>query len=228
MILLEKLLAGLEVTVRPFAVCDVRGTAHLAFLDPSEFATVHYTLAGSGLVRVDGAPTVEARPYSFIIVPPGMAHRIEPLTNGAPLEPVGACTPPLPAGLERHAVGSGDHGVIVACGAVRVTYHATCDLFDYLDGPIVESFADDAPIRAMIEALLAELADPQAGTAAFAEAVMKQCLVVLLRRHCEGGECRVAWLSELENPRLAAALEAMLDAPEAPHTVERLATIAAP
>mgnify|MGYP006982481219 CR=1 FL=1 len=53
MILLEKLLAGLEVTVRPFAVCDVRGTSHLT-LDASEFATVHYTLAGPGLGRVLG------------------------------------------------------------------------------------------------------------------------------------------------------------------------------
>ena len=226
MILLEKLLAGLEVTVRPFAVCDVRGAAHLA-LDASEFATVHYTLAGSGLVRVAGAPPVEARPYSFIIVPPGMAHRIEPVDGGSPLAPVDPDAAPLPAGLERHAVGSGDHGVIVACGAVRVTYHATTDLFDYLDGPIAESFTDDTPIRAAIAALLAELADPRAGTAAFAEAVMKQCLVVLLRRHCVGGECRVPWLSALENPRLAAALEAMLDTPEAPHTVEKLATIAA-
>jgi len=226
MILLEKLLAGLEVTVRPFAVCDVRGTSHLT-LDASEFATVHYTLAGSGLVRVAGAPPVEARPYSFIIVPPGMAHRIEPVEGGSPLAPVDPDAAPLPAGLERHAVGSGGHGVIVACGTVRVTYHATTDLFDYLDGPIAESFTDDAPIRAAIAALLAELADPRAGTAAFAEAVMKQCLVVLLRRHCEGGECRVPWLSTLEDPRLAAALEAMLDTPEAPHTVEKLATIAA-
>ena len=226
MILLEKLLAGLEVTVRPFAVCDVRGDSHLA-MSPSEFATVHYTLAGAGLVRVAGAPAVEALPYSFMIVPPGMAQRIEPAAGGAPLGPMRADAAPLLAGLERHAVGSGDHGVIMACGAVRVTYHATTGLFDYLDGPIVENFADDAPIRATIEALLAEFADPQPGTAAFAEAVMKQCLVVMLRRHCEGGECRMPWLSALEDPRLGAALEAMLDVPEAPHTVAGLAAVAA-
>ena len=226
MILLEKLLAGLEVTVRPFAVCEVRGTSHLA-MAPSDFATVHYTLAGAGLVRVAGAPVVEARPYSFIIVPPGMAHRIEPATGGAPLESVGVGAASLPAGLVRHAVGSGDNGVIMACGTVRVTYHATCGLFDHLEGPIIEYFADDAPIRATIEALLAELANPQAGTAAFVEAVMKQCLVVLLRRHCEGGECRVPWLAALEDARLGLALEAMLDAIEAPHTVAGLATVAA-
>ena len=223
MILLEKLLDGLEVTVQPFAVCDVRGDSHLT-INASDFATVHYTLAGAGLVRVVGTRAVAARPYSFIIVPPGMAQRIEAAPGGAPLAPVKAGTAP---GLERHAAGSGDYGVIMACGAVRVTYHATTGLFDYLDGPIVENFADDAPIRAAIETLLDELADPRPGTAALAEAIMKQCLVVMLRRHCEGGECRVPWLSALEDPRLGAALEAMLDAPEAPHTVEGLATVAA-
>lgn len=226
MILLEKLLAGLEVTVRPFAVCDVRGDAHIA-MKPSEFATVHYTLAGAGLVRVAGSPAVEVLPYSFMIVPPGVAQRIEPARGGAPLAPVRAADSPLPPGLERHTVGSGDHGVIMVCGAICVTYHATTGLFDYLDGPIVENFADDAPIRATLGALFAELADPQPGTAAFAEAVMRQCLVVMLRRHCEGGECQVPWLSALEDPRLGAALEAMLDAPGAPHSVDALAAVAA-
>ena len=222
MILLEKLLAGLEVTVMPFAICDVRGSSHLV-MKPSEFATVHYILEGVGLVRVAGAPPVEVLPYSFMIVPPGMAQRIEPGRGGAPLGPVQTSATP---GLERHTVGSGEHGVIMACGAVRVTYRQTTGLFDYLDGPIVENFADDAPIRATIEALLAEFADPQPGSAAFAEAVMKQCLVVMLRRHCEGGECRIPWLSALEDGRLGAALEAMLDAPEAPHTVAGLADVA--
>ncbi len=223
MILLEKLLAGLEVTVRPFAVCDVRGDSHLA-MKPSEFATVHYILAGAGLVRTAGAPAVEALPYSFIIVPPGIAQRIEPAAGGAPLAPFCAA---LPAGIERHTVGSGESGVIMACGAVGVTYHRTSGLFDYLEAPIAENFADDAPVRTMIEALLAEFAEPQPGTAAFAEAVMRQCLVVMLRRHCEGGECQVPWLAALEDPRLGAALEAMLDAPGAPHSVDGLAAVAA-
>ena len=220
---MERAVCSAVASPWPFAVCDVRGDSHFT-INASDFATVDYTLAGAGLVRVVGTRAVAARPYSFIIVPPGMAQRIEPTAGGAPLAPVKAGTAP---GLERHAVGSGDYGVIMACGAVRVTYHATTGLFDYLDGPIVENFADDAPIRAAIETLLAELADPRPGTAALAEAIMKQCLVVMLRRHCEGGECRVPWLSALEDPRLGAALEAMLDAPEAPHTVEGLATVAA-
>ena len=70
--LLEKLLAGLDVGVEPFAVCDVRGDSHLAF-DASDTATVHYTLAGAGTIRLAGGPAIDAR----AIVPSGVRQRIE-------------------------------------------------------------------------------------------------------------------------------------------------------
>ncbi|MFQ5785310.1 MAG: AraC family transcriptional regulator [Alphaproteobacteria bacterium] len=224
MILLEKLLAGLEVTVEPFAVCDVRGDAHLAF-GPSEDATVHYTLAGAGVVYVGNRATAAPR-HTFMVIPPGLHQRIEPLAGGAG-EPLPATTcEPLADGLERLAAGTGDHGVVLACGKIRAIFRGVHGLFDYLREPIVENFADDDPIRGAFESLLAELAAPQPGAAALSEALMKQCLVLLLRRHCASGECRVAWLSALEDARLAAAVAAMLEAPASPFTVERLADIA--
>ncbi len=54
---------------------------------------------------------------------------------------------------------------------------------------------------------------------------MQQCLVLLLRRHCASGECHVPWLAALEDARLGEALTAMLDSPQAAHTLESLATV---
>ena len=225
MILLEKLLAGLEVRVEPFAVCDVRGESYLA-LGPSKRPTVHYTLAGAGTVRVGDGTAIEVRPHTFMIVPPGLRQRIEAAAGSAALRLPAMSSAAALGGLARLSMGSGNHGVILACGTIRATYRGTTGLFDYRDAPIVEAFAEDDPIHGTLEALLAELANPQPGTGAFAEAVMKQCLMLLLRRHCESGECRVAWLSALEDPRLGAAVEAMLDDPTTPHTLARLAAVA--
>ncbi len=221
--LLEKLLAGLEVGVEPFAVCDVRGDSHLAF-DASDTATVHYALAGAGTIRMAGGPAIDARAHTFMIVPSGVPQRIEAGDGGHATVPALACSP-LADGLERISAGSGERGLILACGAIRATYRRGKGLFDYLREPIVEDFTDNRPIRGAFEALLAELASPQPGTDALSEALMKQCLVLLLRQHCASGECRVSWLSALEDPRLGAAVTAMLDDPGAPFTLDRLAEI---
>ena len=223
--LLEKLLAGLDVGVEPFAVCDVRGDSHLAF-DASDTATVHYTLAGAGTIRLAGGPAIDARAHTFMIVPSGVRQRIEAGGGGGQATvPALACSP-MTDGLERIAAGCGEHGLILACGAISATYRHGKGLFDYLREPIVEDFTDNGPIRGAFEALLAELASPQPGTDALSEALMKQCLVLLLRQHCASGECRVSWLSALEDPRLGAAVTAMLDDPGASFTLDRLAEIA--
>ena len=222
--LLEKLLAGLEVGVEPFAVCDVRGDSHLAF-DASDTATVHYALAGAGTIRMAGGPAIDARAHTFMIVPSGVRQRIEAGDGGHATVPALACSP-LADGLERISAGRGERGLIFAGGAISATYRRGKGLFDYLREPIVEDFTDNRPIRGAFEALLAELASPQPGTDALSEALMKQCLVLLLRQHCASGECRVSWLSALEDPRLGAAVTAMLDDPGASFTLDRLAEIA--
>jgi transcriptional regulator GlxA family with amidase domain len=73
--------------------------------------------------------------------------------------------------------------------------------------------------------LLVELAAPTAGSETLAEALLNQCLVHLLRRYCESGECRLPWLSALEDPRLSRVLERLLDRPEQHYTLDQLAAI---
>lgn len=48
----------------------------------------------------------------------------------------------------------------------------------------------------------------------------------MLRRYCESGHCQVAWLSALEDHRLARAVEQMLDDPGHRFTLELLAETA--
>jgi AraC-like DNA-binding protein len=107
-----------------------------------------------------------------------------------------------------------------------VIYRGAQGLFDFLPEPIVETLEAGNPIRAIIDQLLDELAAPQPGTRALARALMQQCLVLLLRRQCDSGEWRVAWLAALDDRRLGRAVTAIFECPEAPHTLARLAAIA--
>ena len=57
-------------------------------------------------------------------------------------------------------------------------------------------------------------------------ALMSQCLVQLFRRLSEESGDQIPWLSALSDPRLARALDRILDDPAADHTVESLAETA--
>ncbi len=225
MLSLEKLLAGLDVRVDPFALCEVRGDGRLD-MGRRDQPTIHYTLAGTGRFKVGDDPPILIAPHTVLIVPAGRAHGLEANGEAMPLtNPLPRCAP-LDDGWRRIRHGVGATGVLVACGTLGATYRGVHGLFDYLPEPIVETLESGNPIRATIDLLLCELAAPQPGTRAMARALMQQCLVLLLRRHCDSGECRVAWLAALDDPRLGRAVAAIFERPEAPHTLDRLAALA--
>lgn len=220
MLLLEKLLAGLEVTVEPFAICRVRRGERARF-DPLDRASLHYVLAGRGVLRGETGSGHDLAQHSVLIVPPRQVADIG-LADGAP-----AARPICRPLAEGWRAAEGEAGeMVLACGRINATYQHAAGLFDHLQAPLVEDFGADAAVRRPFEAFLAELAEPQPGGAAMAEALFRQCLVVLLRRYCDSGECRLPWLSALEDPRLSRALAAMLERPEHPFTLEELADLA--
>ena len=225
MALLERLLDGLEVSVLPFALCDVRGEADLPY-DPGDSVTVHYTLAGAGTICFGDGTKIAAPQHSFIVIPRGVPHRITPSAEGMAGAPGTRIAASDAAGMKRVVAGEGEPVVIMACGTIDATYRHTAGLFDYLAEPIVEGFTEADGIRFAFESLLAELAELKPGAEALAGALMKQCLVRLLRRHAGRSEHPLPWLSALEDPRLGKAVTAMLDAPGQPHTLERLAEVA--
>jgi AraC family transcriptional regulator, activator of mtrCDE len=70
--------------------------------------------------------------------------------------------------------------------------------------------------------MLAELAAPTIGTRALADALLKQCLVLLVRRLARG-ESEPAWLVGLIDPRLAAVVTAILENPAGDYSLTSLA-----
>lgn len=222
MVLLEKLLSGLSVTVEDFAICRVAEGGALdlpALAQPS----VHYSLVGNGVMRLADGPPVRLKRHSFVILPAGRAVRLE---EGEPAVTAshGRCEP-VAGALKRFAHGQGA-GLIMACGRMTATYRDSLGLFDQLSKPLVDDFACEDGICRPFDLLLHELAAPRPGTQAMATALMQQCLVLVLRRLCMTGAGSLPWLAALEDPRLARALDAMLTRPERDVSVEDLAALA--
>lgn len=234
--LLDDLLTGLEVRVDAFALCRVaRGRALGLHAMPSPI--IHYALHGPGVLQVEGGPAIPFAQHSFILLPPGRAHRLEAPDSGG----VGCVVdgveeldrlPALADGLLELATGDAKtDGVVVACGAVTAAYGAGLGLFDAMQQPVAEQLTAGEPLHGAFEAMLSELAAPRFGTRAMTAALLKQCLVWLLRRRLDAAadNCTASdrpWPMSTVEPGLAGAVRSVLDRPAEAYTVESLARTA--
>lgn len=221
MILLEKLLSGLDVRVETFALCCLR-PGELLTVKAMRQPSVHYSLRGSGRLRLADGRSIPFRRHSFIVLPPGHSVVLAEGAGQGDRVAVAQRCGPLAASQGESANRTASAAVL-ACGRILATYHKTAGLFDHLDEPLVDDFACEDGICRAFEPLLDELAGPRPGTHALVDALMQQCLVLVLRRYCASGECRLPWLSALEDERLGRALAIMLANPEADVTLEGLA-----
>ena len=225
MMLLDQLLDGLEVGVSAFAICEVRRDATFVIKEDTKTA-VHYVLSGEGVAWRMTGESAPLSPHTIMIIPPGSGLAVTSDLDRRLNLTQPDCAP-LPDGWDHLTVGVGSPGLTLACGFVQATYLQITGLFAYLREPLVISVAEDTSFRDPFHQLLGELAAPKPGTRVLAEMLMKQCLIALLRRQAnESGECQVAWLAAHNNQALGRAISAMLDRPEAGHTVQSLADVA--
>ncbi len=122
--------------------------------------------------------------------------------------------------------GEGKTGIVTACGEVLLATESGIDLFGGLKAPVIEHFDGPEGLRNQFIILLAESARPTIGTRALTEALLKQCLILLLRRMIQRGSASLPWMIAASDDRLARALRAILERSSEPLTVETLATIA--
>ena len=219
---IDRLLDALDIQIQPFAICDVCRGSRLE-LPSSEFDAIHYSIAGHGRLTIGRSFSFDLMPDQMIVIPRGLAQTLEATGGGS--QGTSHCVDP-PDGMHWLQSGQGESGIIMACGLVRATYGERSGIFDLLHEPIVESFEPAASIRPTFEAMLHEFSDPRIGSTALVGSLMKQCLILLLRRLHEVQDQRVPWLALLEEPRLEAAVLAMIENPEASHNVESLAEMA--
>ena len=216
----DQLLAALVVHLHSASVCTIGQGWRLAFA-PLETVTVHHVIAGSGVVRVGNASPLPYAPGSVIIVPPRQSHVVGDAWSEAQEVNAEDHCGAFADGLAAFTAGYGP-GTLLLCGAIPAPYQRALSLFDLLTEVVVEMPADDVG-RGVFDLMRAEIAAPGLGTAAMTEALMKACLVALLRRRLRRGDQSMLATALPGDPRLARVALAVLENPGAPHTVASLA-----
>ena len=191
-------------------------------------ATLHYCLTGRGALHVVHGSSLSLRKHSFVLLPAGMRYSIgsnERQAKGV-LTRLRLRAPLFSESVPSIQAGEGRVGILTACGEATASANPALDLFSGLRDPIVEHFDGAAGLRDQFVILLSEFARPALGTRALTEALLKQCLILLLRRMIKRGTAPIPWMTALTDPRLARSLKAILDRPSERFTIEMLAAIA--
>ena len=223
--LTDSFLGALEVQVEPFAICDVRSGSHLD-LPADQRTTIHYVLTGSGSLVSGSGEVINLQADQMILIPEGLTQHIESRHDGGTTNTTSTlCSQPAD-NIQWLKSGNGDTNLLLACGRIHATLGQGIDIFNLLEQPLVESFEESNFIRMAFESILLEFGQPQLGTHAMAGTLMKQCLILMMRRLHEQNDWRLPWLAVLDNPGLQAALNAMLTSPEHNHRVDELADLA--
>ena len=222
-VLLDRLLSNLDVRVDTVATCTVAPGWRLQLPAP-RCVTLHFVIRGSGLLRARDGRAVEIGAHHLVLVPDGLPHGIQ-CGIGPRIAEVRAEGPDQGGGAL--AAGPVDEdGLLVVCGRLEVGYGSSTGVFDRLRDVLVIDFADEPRMVEVFRALRQEQSGGGPGAAAAMAALMTQCLVHVFRRLCGDPDCTLPWLHALEDPQLAAALDRILTAPGASHTVESLARTA--
>jgi AraC-like DNA-binding protein len=224
LITFSQLVDGLQIRLTPFAVCEIRSGAGLRLEDAKQ-THLHYVLEGSAAVRRPNKSELPLGRHGVMILPAGVRVTVECGEQAGVHLPEPRCRP-IPGGWDWIDVGDGSTGAVLACAYVEATHQGAIGLFDYLREPIAENMADESAFGDAMQLLLTELAWPKPGTPALAAILMKQCLILLLRRYWEGEQPRAPWLAALRQPQLGKAIAAMFDDPRSPFTLQQLAEIA--
>jgi transcriptional regulator GlxA family with amidase domain len=100
------------------------------------------------------------------------------------------------------------------------------DLFEQLHSMLAEAPANSASVRALFDVIVHDLMHPGLGTEMVIEAMVKQSLVFLLRTHVERLGIAAPLFLPLLDRQLKECVRAILEQPDAPHSVSSLAKIA--
>jgi AraC-like DNA-binding protein len=186
---------------------------------------LHFIVQGNGWLLAPGLPRTRIGPNFLIVIPRGAIHSLEagPDVNE---ELKIDCAP---SGPPVHHIQAGDGSeleLVVGCGTLNVDYGEAFGLFDHLNQTLVADLNAVPEVPILYQGLLAEQASGQPGGPILQGAIMTQLLVHMFRKLHEEHDNSLTWLTALDDSRLAAALDAIMDDPGAHHTVDSLAETA--
>lgn len=222
--MLERYLQNLSIEVAPFALCLLDAGWRLTLPGPP-VSMLHFVVRGEGWVLTTHEQRVRVGPNWLVVIPAGTAHSLEtmaPVKDELRIESA-------PDGPPVHRIVAGAAGpldLVVGCGILKARYGEAVGLFDHLKDTLAVDLSTIPEVPLLFQGILAEQSHSQPGGTVLRGAIMTQLLVHMFRQLSRDAESTLPWLAALDDPRLAAALDAIMADPGAHHTVESLAEIA--
>jgi AraC-like DNA-binding protein len=223
---LDRLLVTLDVDVQSFALCQVeRGRRLVA--EPVDAIMVHYVLSGTHFMAVPKQDPVVCSAGSIVLIPPAFRPRVA-LDDGPSVDILAKDRSSLTREglLLMDATDGGEAELRFISGIVQASFSGSFGLLDNLSNPIAQHVGDHGIIKDAFGIMVEEIGNPNLGARALTSALMKACLVLMIRRTMAGGSQLDSLFGTLSNKRLWKSLAAVLDRPAHPHTVDTLAEIA--
>jgi hypothetical protein len=181
---LDALLSTLSVEVEAFALCEIARDVRLVF-PPLDVVEVHHVLEGTLYLTIgDRDPPLEVPAGAMVLVPPGrlqyLAASRRPVTSNTSSD---FCLPVRAGMVVLDATEGGESVLRIACGTVLPDRNGSYRPLDGLSQAVAVNLSDVPVVSAAFRAMLEEVAAPGEGAMTLTSALMKACLVVLLRRH---------------------------------------------
>jgi AraC-like DNA-binding protein len=220
---LDALLTALSVDVEAFALCEIAENVRLVF-PPMDVIEVHHVLEGTLYLTIGDDDPIEAPAGAMVIVPPGRLQYLAASRNAATSKVSSDVLLPVRDGMVILDATEGAGAVLrIACGTVQADPNGSYGPLDGLSQPIAEDLSDAPIVSTAFRAMLEEVAAPEEGAMALTSALMKACLVVLLRRHLQSSRRTGTPPALFSDARIGRAIAAILDCPSANHSVTSLA-----
>ncbi|MGW6569373.1 AraC family transcriptional regulator [Streptomyces sp. NPDC054975] len=215
-------------TGRPHSSRNVNSGAWGVRFPPSEGAGFHAVVQGTAWLIPPGGggrtEPVELRPGDAVLLPHGTGHGLAAGPDTPLVDAVQASDGSWPTPPDRVPAGADE--TLLVCGAYQVSRVRAHPLFTELPSYVhIPARVGAHPrLRAAIDLLGAELADPQPGSDALVPALLDTLLVLMLRTWwlTERPDRATGWSAALSDPAVAAALRAIHADPARPWTVEEL------
>ncbi len=224
--LLDRLLVTLDVDVQSFALCQVERGRRLIGEAVDEIM-VHYVLAGTHHLAIDGYDPVICSAGSIVLIPPALQPLVS--LNGEPAVDVSAkerSTLTREGLFFVDATSSGAYDLRYISGIVHASLLGSFGLFDNLTKPVAQHVGDYQIVQQAFRVMVDEVGSPSLGARALTSALMKACLVLMIRQALEQGDQAISILGALSDRRLGRSVAAVLDRPADPHTAQSMAVIA--
>ncbi|WP_412022420.1 cupin domain-containing protein [Burkholderia cepacia] len=198
-------------------------------LPPGE-AAFHLVLAGTCRLRTADGRTLQLDDGDFVLLPAGGAHDLLDAGAGrsravAPLRESGTGGAVLPVKSNLDPAEPGGASVDLLCGRFVYARGAGELLMRTLPHVLhvgLREASGFAPLQLLTSVLRTEASNVQPGAGAIVNALGQALLAYALRAYGRGARVPSGWLALAADARLGPSVQAVLQAPEKPWTVESL------